>query len=98
LQLSEALDLLVVVSCTYHYASTSNLSTLSSCKESYSFQMMGSLVLRRVSCLDAFSTYPCHTLLPSHAAGGTTGTPVVCPSRSSRTKDSSSQTANAHDG
>src|SRR5699024_12638167 len=59
---------------------------------------MGSLILRVASCLDAFSTYPCHTYLPSDAPGGTTGTPAVCPSRSSRTKDRSSQTSYAHDG
>src|SRR5690625_715197 len=98
LTLSYVLDLLVFVSFTYHFASTSNLSTLSSRKGSYSFKMMGSLILRRVACLDAFSTSPCHTWLPSYAPGGTTGTPVLCPSRSSRTKDSSSHTADAHDG
>src|SRR5699024_9717442 len=98
IKVSSVLDLLVFVSFTYHYASTSNLSTLSSSKGSYSIKLMGSLILRRVSCLDAFSTYPCHTYLPSHAPGGTTGTPVVCPSRPSRTKDSSSHTSNAHDG
>src|SRR5699024_10703082 len=87
------LDLLVFVSFTYHYASTSNLSTLSSRKGSYSFKMMGSLISRRVSCLDAFSTYPCHTYLPSYAPGGITCTLMVCPSRSSRTKYSFFQTA-----
>src|SRR5699024_12411686 len=87
------LDLLVFVSFTYHYASTPNLSTLSSRKGAYSFKMMGSLISRRGSCLDAFSTYPCPTWLPSYAPGGTTGTPAVCPSPSSRTKDSSVRTS-----
>ncbi|GEB78518.1 hypothetical protein SIN01_28630 [Sporolactobacillus inulinus] len=35
---------------------------------------------------------------PAYAPGGTTGTPAVCPSRSSRTKDSSSQISYARDG
>ena len=58
---------------------------------------MGNLILRVASRLDAFSVYPCHTWLPSCATGVTTGAPEVCPSRSSRTKDSSSQISCAHD-
>ena len=58
---------------------------------------MGYLILRGVSRLDAFSVYPCQTWLPSCATGVTTGTPSVCPSRSSRTKDRSSQISCARD-
>src|SRR5699024_8517797 len=65
---------------------------------SYSLKVIGSLILRMASCLDAFSTYQILTYLSSCAPGGTTGTPTVCPCRSSRTKDSSSQTSNAQDG
>jgi hypothetical protein len=49
---------------------------------------MGDLILGRASHLDAFSAYPNQTWLPSNAPGGTTGTPLVCPSRSSRTRES----------
>ena len=59
---------------------------------------MGNLILREASRLDAFSVYPFPTQLPSHAPGGTTGAPEVSPSRSSRTKDSSSQISYARDG
>jgi len=41
--------------------------------------------------LDAFSGYPVRNVLTSRAPGGTTGTLEVRPSRSSRTRDSSSQ-------
>ena len=58
----------------------------------------GDLVLWGASYLDAFSTYPFHTWLPSYALGRTTGAPEVCPSRSSRTKNSSTQISNAHSG
>ncbi len=58
---------------------------------------LGNLILRRASRLDAFSAYPSRTWLPSHAPGGTTGTPAVRPSRSSRTKDSPSQISYARD-
>ena len=67
------------------------------CKGSYNFRL-GSLILREASRLDAFSVYPVRTWLPGHAVGTATGTPLVRPSRSSRTKDSSSQTSCAHDG
>ena len=55
----------------------------------------GYLILRGASRLDAFSVYPFLTWLLCHAPGGTTDTPVVRPSRSSRTKDSSSQISSA---
>ena len=47
--------------------------------------------MRWASRLDAFSAYPVRTLLPCGAAGATTGTPEVCPTRSSRTRVRSSQ-------
>ena len=59
---------------------------------------MGYLILRGASRLDAFSVYPFQTWLPGHRPGGLTGTPEVCPSRSSRTKDSSSQISCARAG
>ena len=58
---------------------------------------LGNLILRQASRLDAFSAYPFRTWLPSDAPGGTTGTPAVRPSRSSRTKDSPSQISYARD-
>ena len=64
---------------------------------SYSFRM-GDLILKSASRLDAFSVYPIRTWLPSCAVGTTTDTPLVRPSRSSRTEDSSSQISCAHDG
>ncbi len=66
-------------------------------KGSYSFRM-GHLILRGASRLDAFSVYPFRTWLPCHGLGKPTGTPAVRPSRSSRTKDSSSQMSYAHAG
>ncbi len=59
---------------------------------------LGVLILRGASHLDAFSGYPFPTSLPGNAPGGTTGTREVSPSRSSRTRDGSSQHSNAHDG
>ena len=67
------------------------------CKGSY-FLRMGYLILRGASRLDAFSVYPCRTWLPCSGFGNPTGTPAVRPSRSSRTKDSSSQISYAHAG
>ena len=65
----------------------------------YSFRgRMGDLVLGRASRLYAFSAYPHQTWLPGAAPGGTTGTPVVCPSRSSRTRESFPQISCARDG
>ena len=64
----------------------------------YSHEGMGDLILRRASHLDAFSGYHCQTWLPSYAVGTTTGTPAVCPPRSSRTRGNSSQIPCAHSG
>ena len=63
----------------------------------YSFEMMGYLILRCTSRLDAFSVYYIRTRLFSYALGRTTDAPEVRPTRSSRTKVSSSQISNAHD-
>src|SRR2546430_16905359 len=59
---------------------------------------VGYLILKQASRLDAFSGYPSRTWLTSRAPGGTTGTPEVRPSRSSRTRDSPSQVSYAHGG
>ena len=53
----------------------------------------GSLILRRVSHLDAFSAYLFRTWIPSGTPGGMTGKPAVRPTRSSRTKVSPPQTS-----
>ena len=66
-------------------------------KQPYSFKMMGYLILKHVSRLDAFSVYRNRTQLPSYALGRTTGALEVRPTRSSRTKVSPSQISNAHD-
>ena len=66
-------------------------------KGSYSFQM-GNLILRGASRLDAFSVYPFPAWLLCRALGSATDTPAASPSRSSRTKDSSSQISYAHAG
>ena len=63
-------------------------------KGSYFFRMRD-LILRGASRLDAFSVYPVRTWLLCRAPGGATDTPVVRPSRSSRTKDSSYQMSSA---
>ena len=65
--------------------------------ESYYLNGMRYLILGGASHLDAFSVYPFHTQLLSHAIGMTTDTPSVCPSWSSRTKDSSLQISYACD-
>src|SRR3990170_8558238 len=80
------IERLVLVSYTHCCASTSSLSTWWS-----STALKGELVSRWVSRLDAFSGYPFRTWLPCYAAGATTGPLEVRPSRSSRTKDRSSQ-------
>src|SRR3954468_24791470 len=77
--------------CTGYPASTCGLLTCWS-----GTALGGDLVWRGVSCLDAFSSYPVRTWLPSCAAGATTGAPEVRPSRSSRTRDRSSQVSNTH--
>ena len=66
-------------------------------KGSY-YLRMGYLILRGASRLDAFSVYPVQTWLLCHALGNAADTPVVRPSRSSRTKDSSSQISYARAG
>ena len=66
-------------------------------KGSY-YLRMGYLILRGASRLDAFSVYPFPAWLLCHALGSTTDTPAASPSRSSRTKDSSSQISYAHAG
>ena len=58
---------------------------------------VGYLILRYVSRLDAFSVYRIRTRLLSYALGSTTDAPEVRPTRSSRTKVSSSQISCAHD-
>ena len=59
--------------------------------------IIGYLILQMASCLDAFSTYPNQTWIPSNAPGGTTGKPEVCPTRSSRTSVRTAQISCAHD-
>ena len=63
----------------------------------YLLKAMGYLILRCSSHLDAFSVYNIRTRLLSYALGSTTDAPEVRPTRSSRTKVSSSQISNAHD-
>ena len=75
---------LVPVSSARRRASTPGLLTSSSTTD-----LQGILILWLASRLDAFSGYPFQTWLPGDALGRTTGTPGVCPSRSSRTRDSS---------
>ena len=48
--------------------------------------------------LDAFSVYPVRAWLPCHGDGTPAGTPAARPSRSSRSKDSSSPISYAHAG
>ena len=93
----QALTRLVTVSSMCYHTSTSALSTSSSSRGFTSLRM-GYLILRGASRLDAFSVYPFRTWLPGHGFGKPTGPPAVRPSRSSRTKDSSSQISCAHAG
>ena len=93
----QALTRLVTVSSMCYHTSTSALSTSSSSRGFTSLRM-GYLILRGASRLDAFSVYPVPTWLLGHEPGGSTDTPEVSPSRSSRTKDSSSQISCAHAG
>ena len=95
--LGYALDRLVTVSSGHYCPSTPALSTSSSSRGFTSLRM-GYLILRGASRLDAFSVYPFRTWLPGHGFGKPTGPPAVRPSRSSRTKDSSSQISYAHAG
>ena len=64
----------------------------------YCYRVQGDLILGGASRLDAFSSYPCHTWLPSYALGRTAGTPEVCSTRSSRTVVNFTQISCAHDG
>jgi hypothetical protein len=64
---------------------------------SYQINSVGDLFLRSASRLDAFSAYPFRTWGSSRASGDTTGKPAVRPSRSSRTRDRSSQISCARD-
>src|SRR3954447_6669286 len=57
----QALGLLVPVSCTHYWASTSGLSTPWSSGGPYPVNPVGDLILKRASRLDAFSGYPCRT-------------------------------------
>ena len=66
-------------------------------KGSYSFRM-GHPILRGASRLDAFSVYPVRAWLPCRGIGMPTGAPAARPSRSSRTRDSSSQISCARAG
>ncbi len=59
---------------------------------------VGDLISRKASRLDAFSAYPFRRSLTSRALGRTTGARELRPSRSSRTRDSTSQISNAHRG
>ena len=59
--------------------------------------LCGALISWMASHLDAFSAYPYQTQIPGGAPGGTTGKPEVCPSRSSRTSDGTTQNSHAHD-
>ena len=93
----QALDRLVAVSSIRYRTSTSALSTSSSSRGLTSLRM-GYLILRGASRLDAFSVYPFQAWLPGHRLGSLTGTPAARPSRSSRTKDSSSQISCARAG
>ena len=94
----QVLGLLVPVGCAPRGASTSGLSTQSSGWGPYPIVWVGYLIWKQASRLDAFSGYPFRTWPTSRAPGGTTGTPEVRPSRSSRTRDSPSQVSNAHGG
>ena len=66
-------------------------------KGSYSL-LMRSLILSLASRLDALSVYPSRMRLSSRATGVTTGTPLIRPLRSSRTRSSLPQTSCARDG
>ena len=92
----QALDLLVPVRYMHYCTSTPGLSPCRLQGVLLPFGM-GYLILRWVSRLDAFSVYPFRTSLPGYAPGGTTGSPEVRPSRSSRTRDRSFQISCAHD-
>ena len=93
----QALTRLVTVSSMHCCTSTSALSTSSSSRGFTSLRM-GYLILRGASRLDAFSVYPFRAWLLGRRLGSLTDAPAARPSRSSRTKDSSSQISYAHAG
>ena len=95
--LGQALGLLVLVSSIHYCTYTSNLSTLLSLRDLTHLRfgisyLEGGFTLR---CLQRLSVPYLATQLCIRYA---TGPPAVCPSRSSRTKDSSSQISYAHNG
>ena len=87
---AEAFGQLVPLGSTCRHAPTCGLSTWSS-----TTALKGGLISGRVSRLDAFSAYLLRTRLPGRAPGGATGTPLVRPTRSSRTKVSPPQASDA---
>ena len=87
---AEALGPLVPLGSTRRRAPTCGLSTSSS-----PTALQGGLISGRASRLDAFSAYPFRTRLPGRAPGGATGTPLVRPTRSSRTKVRTPQASDA---
>ena len=87
---TEALGPLVPLGSTRRRAPTCGLSTSSS-----PTALQGGLISGRASRLDAFSAYPFRTRLPGRAPGGATGTPLVRPTRSSRTKVRTPQASDA---
>ena len=87
---AEAFGQLVPLGSTSRNAHTCGLSTWSS-----TTALQGGLISGPASRLDAFSAYPFRTRLPGRAPGGATGSPLVRPSRSSRTKDRAPQASNA---
>ena len=95
--LGQALGLLVLVSSIHYCTYTSNLSTLLSLRDLTHLRfgisyLEGGFTLR---CLQRLSVPYLATQLCIWSA---TGPPVVCPFRSSRTKNSSSQISSAHNG
>ena len=96
-RIGQAFPLLVAVSSMRHRTSTPALSTSSSSRGVTPFGG-GGLILRGASRLDAFSVYPFPAWLLGCRPGGLTDAPAAGPSRSSRTKDSSSQISYAHAG
>ena len=87
---AEAFGQLVPLGSTCRHAHTCGLSTSSS-----TTALKGGLISGPASRLDAFSAYPIRTRLPGRAPGGATGSPLVRPSRSSRTKVRAPQASNA---
>ena len=95
--LGQALGLLVLVSLIHYCTYTSNLSTLLSSRDLTHLRfgisyLEGGFTLR---CLQRLSSPYLATQLCTWYA---TGSPLVCPFRSSRTKNSSSQISFAHNG